>query len=220
MIVRVDALEADQLIAGGTPTLDALPASVFEQEHLPGARSLPLETFEPEQVEWFDRTAGVLVYCFDQHCDLSARMAHRLADVGFDPVYDLIGGRAAWTALGLPTEGVIGDRRRISRHVIAVASIPITGTIADLVALGPQDYPVPVVNAEGVVLGAVYPTATTLPPDTRLRDVMVPAPGTIRPELRVDDVAAQLAKDGLDHVFVTTVSGVLVGLVITEQLHV
>ena len=220
MIERVDALEAKELLAAGTLVLDALPESVYRQEHLPGARSLPLETFEPSQVEAFDRAAGVLVYCFDQHCDLSARMARRLDDLGFDPVYDLIGGRAAWTALGLPTEGAVGDRRRISHYVEVVPTVSPDHTIADVQALGESRFPVPVVDDDGVLFGAIHPTACGLPPATAVRDVMVPAPGTIRPELRVDEVAEQLAKDGLAHVFVTAVNGVLIGRVVTAELHV
>jgi CBS domain-containing protein len=49
---------------------------------------------------------------------------------------------------------------------------------------------------------------------------MTPAPGTIRPDVRVDDVAEQLRADHLDHVLVTTVSGVIVGIIVTEELHV
>lgn len=64
---RVDALEAKTMIDDGVTTFDVLPASVFTQEHLPGARSLPLDTFEPSQVESFDKAAPLLVYCFDQH---------------------------------------------------------------------------------------------------------------------------------------------------------
>ncbi len=218
--MRVDALGAEELLAAGVLTLDALPGDVYRQEHLPGARSLPLESFEPSQVEGFDRNGGVLVYCFDQHCDLSARLARRLEDLGFDPVYDLIGGRAAWTALGLPTEGAVGDRRRISSVVEVVPTVSPDDTIADVRALGEAAFPVPVVDGDGVLFGAIHPTALGLPPETAVRDVMVPAPGTIRPELRVDEVAQQLAKDGIDHVFVTKVSGVLIGLVVTARLHV
>ena len=41
---------------------------------------------------------------------------------------------------------------------------------------------------------------------------MIPAPGTIRPEKRVEDVVRQLYRDSLDHVFVTTVGGALLGI--------
>lgn len=135
-------------------------------------------------------------------------------------MHDLIGGRAAWTALGLPTEGTVGDRRRISQFVETVPTVAIDATIGDVQALDPSRFPVPVTNADGVLLGAVDPVATALPPSTPVIDVMVPAPGTIRPELRIDEVVERLRRDGLDHSFVTTVSGVLQGLVVTDELHV
>jgi len=220
MIERVDALEARQLVDGGVRILDVLPDSVYTQEHLPGATNMPLETFEPWQVDSFDRAEPLLVYCFDQHCDLSARASARLEHLGFEQVHDLIGGRAAWTAMGLPTEGEVADRRRISSYVTEVPTVAVDATIAELNALGEQRFPVPVTGDDGVVLGALHPTAAALPPATLVADVMVPAPGTIRPELRIDEVAEQLKKDGLDHVFVTAVNGVLVGLVVTDELHV
>jgi rhodanese-related sulfurtransferase len=67
MTIRVDALEARRLIDDGIRVLDVLPARKFSEEHLPGAENLPLERFEPSQVESFDRSAALLVYCFDQH---------------------------------------------------------------------------------------------------------------------------------------------------------
>jgi hypothetical protein len=135
-------------------------------------------------------------------------------------VYELVGGRAAWTALGLPTEGAVGDRRRISHYVVEVATLDVRSTVADLVALGEQRWPTPVVSDDGILVGAVHPTASTLPSSTPIERVMVPAPGTIRPELRIDDALEQLKRDGLDYVFVTAVDGVLLGLVVTQELHV
>jgi rhodanese-related sulfurtransferase len=220
MIARVDALEAQQLIADGVRTLDVLPAAIYRQEHLPGAVSMPLETFEPAHVEGFERSQPLLVYCFDQHCDLSARASARLVQLGFEGVHDLIGGRAAWTAQGLPTEGAVGDRRRISGYVRDVATVGIDATIADLAALGEQRYGIAVLDDNGILLGAVDPGAAALPPATRVEDVMVPAPGTIRPELRIEEVSEQLRRDGLADVFVTAVNGTLLGLVVADELHV
>jgi CBS-domain-containing membrane protein len=59
-----------------------------------------------------------------------------------------------------------------------------------------------------------------LPADTPVEQAMDPAPGTIRPEMRVEEVVEQLRSDGLDHVFVSAVNGVLIGLVVTDVLHV
>ena len=86
-------------------------------------------------------------------------------------------------------------------------------------ALGPQRFPIPVVNKDGVLLGAIDPAVTSLPAETPIEQIMVPAPGTIRPEMRIEAVVEQLQSDGLDHVFVTAVNGVLIGLVITDELH-
>lgn len=220
MITRVDALEAQELMAGGVTVLDALPEATWRREHLPTARSMPLETFEPEKVADLDPVEPVLVYCFDQHCDLSARLSRRLDELGFQQVHDLIGGRAAWTALGLATEGSVGDRRRISQYVDVVDTLPLDGSISDLHRLGEQRFPIPIVTEDGVLMGVVHPTAAALDADTPLADVMVPAPGTIRPELRIEEVTEQLHHDGLDHVFVTAVDGTLLGLVVTSELHV
>jgi len=139
--------------------------------------------------------------------------------MGYD-VVDLVGGRAAWTTLAMPTEGQVGDARRIAAYVQQARTVPLDATIADVVALGDLRYAVPVLGPDDVVLGAVEPSARALPGDTPVERAMTPAPGTIRPDVRVDDVARQLHDDHLDHVLVTTVSGVLVGLIVTEELHV
>ena len=67
VVQRVDAVEARALIDAGVAVVDVLPASVFQEEHLPGAQNVPLETFQPDDVAPWDRAAGLLVYCFDQH---------------------------------------------------------------------------------------------------------------------------------------------------------
>jgi hypothetical protein len=134
-------------------------------------------------------------------------------------VYDLIGGRATWTALGLPTEGGVADRRRLSNFVSEAPSISMRATIADVRALSPR-YPVAVVASNGIVVGSLEETAARLPADTPVARAMVPAPGTIRSEMRVEDALRQLREDNLDHVFVTTVSGALMGRVFTDELHV
>jgi rhodanese-related sulfurtransferase len=218
MVERVDAVQAERLIADGVRILDVLPGDVYRKVHLPGATSLPLERFDPSQVESYDTTEPLLVYCFDQHCDLSARASARLEELGFENVHDLIGGRAAWTALGLPTEGETGDEGRVGQFVDKAQAVLIGDTLAEAVAVGEHRFPVPVTSTDGVLLGAVDPSVMDLPPATPVRDVMTPAPRTIRPEGRVDEVVEQLRRDQLDHVFVTAVSGVLLGRVVTDQL--
>jgi hypothetical protein len=130
-----------------------------------------------------------------------------------------VGGRAAWTAQGLPTEGSVADRGRISGYLAEVATVGVGATIADVRAVGESRWPVPVTNDDGILLGVLHPTASKLPPSTPVERVMVPAPGTIRPELRIGETVEQLRRDRLDHVFVTAVNGALLGLAVTEELH-
>lgn len=66
-IARADALDAAEMVARGVTTIDVLPTAIFGQEHLPGARNVPLQTFTTDQVDGLDRDATLLVYCFDQH---------------------------------------------------------------------------------------------------------------------------------------------------------
>lgn len=148
--------------------------------------------------------------------------------MGFEHVNDLIGGRASWTVLGLPTEGAIGDRRRISALLCQPFTVPIDATIGDaldsIAAMAApradDEWPIAVVNRDAVLLGSLQPAALGLPRETRVDDAMTIAPGTIRPDLRVEEVAARMRDDGLDHVFVTAINGTLFGLAVLEELHV
>jgi CBS-domain-containing membrane protein len=111
---------------------------------------------------------------------------------------------------------IAGTSRRTSRRSRRWPSMPHD---AEVLSLGEVRFPVPVVNDDWVLLGTVDAVAAALPPPTRVQDVMAPAPGTIRPELRIDQVAEQLQREGLDHVLVNAVNGVLLGLVVTDELH-
>jgi CBS domain-containing protein len=137
--------------------------------------------------------------------------------MGFSDVYDLIGGRAAWTVLGMPTEGVVGDRRRIAQYVQPVDRVGLDSTFGDLPDGGGR--PIGVVDDAGVLVGAVSSGHHQVPADTVVTRIMDPSPRTVRPDLRVDDVLAELRDEGADHAFVTTSSGILIGLIVTTQTH-
>ena len=122
--------------------------------------------------------------------------------------------------LAKPTEGQIGDRRRISQYVATAPQVHVGATVADLPDDDGRGDPIAVVDDGGVLLGALQPVVRQLDGGTPVEQAMIPAPGTIRPDLRVEEVVQQLADDGLDHVFVTTASGVLVGLVRAGEVHV
>jgi len=219
-VTKIDVTRAERLLKRGAQLVDVLPASIYAQEHLPGAVSRPLESMTRESVSDLDRHRPLIVYCFDQHCDLSARASCRLHQLGFSEVYDLVGGRAAWTVLGLATEGQIGDRRRVAQYVVDAPTVAIGATVADVADVVVPGRPTAGVGDGDVLLGSVSAIARRLPPDTPVEQMMVTAPATVRPDGRVEDVIAQLRKDHLDHVYVTTARGVLIGLLVEAETHV
>lgn len=207
---RIDVDRARELIDQGATVIDVLPEPTYRKVHIPGAINRPLQSMTDESMNDLARSEPIIVYCFDQRCDLSARAAARLDQMGFTAVHDLIGGRAAWTVLRLPTEGSEGDRRRVAEFVVDVGTVSVDGSVADLPVAGSD--PIAVVDDAGVLLGAVDPVAAALTRSTHVTDAMVPAPGTLRPDTTLDEALAQLQRDHLPYSFVTTARGELVGL--------
>src|SRR5262245_15307055 len=105
--------------------------------------------------------------------------------------------------MGFPTEGESGDRRRIGSILQPAASVASDATIADVAATESR-HMVAVLGCEGVLVGGVPDEARDLPPDTPVERIMVPAPPTIRPDLRIGEAASRLRKDHTDSIFVTT----------------
>jgi rhodanese-related sulfurtransferase len=67
MPTPIDAPTANRL-RSSAQLVDVLPESIFAQEHLPGAISLPLATLTRERAtSALDPAEAVIVYCFDQH---------------------------------------------------------------------------------------------------------------------------------------------------------
>jgi rhodanese-related sulfurtransferase len=62
-------IDNDQLRAlldrGGVQLVEVLPAEEYEEEHLPGAISLPLKQLDANTASALDRTRPVIVYCWD-----------------------------------------------------------------------------------------------------------------------------------------------------------
>src|SRR5262245_29615419 len=188
MNAAVDLEGLDELVAKGATVLDVLPEAEFRSNHIPGAKNLPLTQMTLDAVGGLDRDTPVVVYCFDYQCDLSPRAAARLRDLGFAEVYDFAAGFAAWAADGRATEGAEGDRDRIGPHVRR--DLPRIGPDDSLAsaraALGEWELGA-VVDDEGVLLGIVRTDALGIGDELRVRDVIVPGPGTVRPDARVPD---------------------------------
>jgi rhodanese-related sulfurtransferase len=54
------------LVQQGAALVDVLPKREYEQEHLPGARSVPLGDLNRESTRELPRERAIVVYCQDQ----------------------------------------------------------------------------------------------------------------------------------------------------------
>ena len=94
------------LIDAGTVTLvEALPASYYDDGHLPGAINIPhTEVRELAPSLLPDKDAQIVVYCADERCPNSGIAAHVLIKLGYSDVRTYPEGKADWVEAGLPLE--------------------------------------------------------------------------------------------------------------------
>ena len=62
---EIDREEVRRLVSEGAQLVEVLPAKEYEEDHLPGAVSLPLRQLEAEARTLLDRNRPVIVYCWD-----------------------------------------------------------------------------------------------------------------------------------------------------------
>jgi rhodanese-related sulfurtransferase len=216
MLARIHLAELKRLLDDGAQLVEVLPSDEYQEEHLPGALSIPLNSLDARTTAQLDKRAPVIVYCWDELCDLSPRAAHRLAELGFEQVYDYVDGKADWLGSGLPGEGSRDDR-------------PYAGDLADTdpPTCGPHDtasvvrarlegsrygYCI-VVDEHRVVLGRVRRSALSgAPADARADILMEPGPSTVRFNKPVDELLERMRKNNLATMIVTTPAGLLCGV--------
>jgi phage shock protein E len=61
----IDRSELQALVARGAQLIEVLPAEEYGEDHLPGARNLPLRDIDRHTASTIDRTRPVIVYCWD-----------------------------------------------------------------------------------------------------------------------------------------------------------
>jgi phage shock protein E len=61
--IEIDQLR--ELLAAGGQLVEVLPADEYEDEHLPGALSIPLSQLDGATTATLDKTAPTIVYCWD-----------------------------------------------------------------------------------------------------------------------------------------------------------
>ncbi len=82
---------------------DARPRRDYEQKHLPGAISMPVDEIG-EFAGRLDRGDEIVTYCGGFQCPASTMAAKELMKLGFKNVKDFKGGIQEWTEKGYPTE--------------------------------------------------------------------------------------------------------------------
>ena len=65
MTAQVDRTEVQALVERGAQLIEVLPAEEYAEDHLPGARSLPLRDIDRAAAASIDPSRPVVVYCWD-----------------------------------------------------------------------------------------------------------------------------------------------------------
>jgi rhodanese-related sulfurtransferase/rubrerythrin len=100
-ITQMTPDEARKFMEGSRPDaytlLDVRQESEYEQDHIPGARLVPLSEL-PDRFDELDRERPLLVYCHSGGRSMAA--AGLLQGQGFEDVNNLVGGMSAWEGEG------------------------------------------------------------------------------------------------------------------------
>ena len=98
--------EARELLGDpGAIFLDARPAAAFDEGHIEGALSLPVDDFdEVEQAlrAALRRAARLITYCDGIDCEQAAQLADKLTNAGYRNIALMFEGWEAWERAGYP----------------------------------------------------------------------------------------------------------------------
>ncbi len=143
---------------------------------------------------------------------MSPRAAWRLEQLGFDEVYDYVGGKADWIAAGLPTVRAPGAERRA---VDAMDTDPPTATVGQRAGevRETNGRSVVIVNESGVVLGRVRPDRPAGHPSAAVETAMSSGPTTVRASEPLDALLERMHSRRVGEILVTTPEGRLLGVV-------
>lgn len=219
---RISTEELRDLIDGGDAQIvEVLPRAAYDQEHLPGAVNVPLVDMDAASVAAasLDRSRPTVTYCYDHECDLSARAAWRLEQLGFADVYDYTASKTAWLGAGHEAEGTIRAEDRAGAIARAVPTVLPSATISEALEVAGTEPTIAVVNDQGVLLGAVHLVASAATGELAVGEIMQPGPPSVRPSITGRELAASMDDDRRSHVFVTLLDGTLIGMIERRVLH-
>ena len=164
--------------------VEVLPRSHYDEEHLPGAISLPLRKINARSIQLLELERPIVTYCYDYQCDLSSRAAHLLEALGGTNVYDYTASKAAWKACGLPTEGTgVVEKERAAAVSRRIPTSGLSSTVAQLRrVMREEDSRCVITDDADVVMGIVRDT--TRGPSRRHAGRRHHGPGTAHGEAR------------------------------------
>ncbi len=65
MPTTIDRSRLREMLAAGAQLVEVLPRLEYDEEHLPGAVSIPLRELNRETTSQLDRSRPIIVYCYD-----------------------------------------------------------------------------------------------------------------------------------------------------------
>ena len=65
MPTRIENAQLRELLDDGAQLVEVLPADEYEEEHIPGAVSIPLKELDASTTAALDKSKPVVVYCWD-----------------------------------------------------------------------------------------------------------------------------------------------------------
>jgi len=84
--------------------VEVLTKEEYEQGHIPGALSLPLNELGYLAKKELKKTDTIVVYCASYSCQASTKAAKKLLDLGYSKTLDFKGGKRCWRHAGLELE--------------------------------------------------------------------------------------------------------------------
>jgi rhodanese-related sulfurtransferase len=101
---------------GEVIVVDALGATYYRDQHLPGAVNLVEDEVEAKAAELLpDKDAAIVTYCSNVGCNNSQAVANRLAALGYTNVRKYREGIQDWVEAGLPVETGVATDQTASR---------------------------------------------------------------------------------------------------------
>ena len=147
---------------------------------------------------------------------MSPRAAWRLEGLGFQRVYDFVGGKTAWIERGFPTEGTAPFLLLAGQVIRQATATCRPDTLSGQVRAELQpgaDSICAVTNEVGIVLGRVRWRDLPKEDGIRVEEFMQLGPATVRLREELRDLVERMRRSGVKTILVTSSKGVLLGIV-------